>query len=294
MSNNPAGPAVVEMLALDVDRLVVADPEVRADRYDSVHQMRVATRRLRSVLRSYRVVFDRTEVDEVRDELKWLAGVLGVARDAEVMAERYTSLLDDVPSDLVVGPIRDRLVTTQRDAYRAGHADVVRALDSDRYTRLRERLDRLVEEPPAGPRADKSASSVFTKALTKEYNRLRGCVRTEFGATAEGKTDALHEVRKAAKRLRYAAAGARNVMGDSANGVAKDAKRLQSALGDHRDAVESRESILAEASAARSRGEDTLTYGVLYQAEERHAADALAGYPPTLEALTASCSVLTA
>lgn len=293
MSGTPAGPAVVQMLALDVDRLVVADPAVRADEFDSVHQMRVATRRLRSVLRSYRVVFDRIEVDEVRDELTWLAGVLGVARDAEVMAERYESLLDDVPSDLVVGPIRDRLVTTQQDAYRAGHADVLVALDSARYTRLRERLGRLVDEPPAGPHADTSASSIFTKALTKEYNRLRHCVRTEFGAAAEDKTDALHEVRKAAKRLRYAAAGARNVLGDSANRVAKDAKVLQSALGDHRDAVESRDSILAAAAAARSRGEDTFTYGVLYDAEQHNAADALAGYHPALEALTASCSVLT-
>ncbi|MFC9895416.1 CHAD domain-containing protein [Nocardia sp. NPDC127579] len=88
-----AGTAFLEALADDVDRLLTAEPEVRADADDSVHQMRVATRRLRSVLRSYRMLLRRDRADAVTAELKWLAELLGVARDAEVRAERFDKLL---------------------------------------------------------------------------------------------------------------------------------------------------------------------------------------------------------
>lgn len=97
MTHTAAGPALVAAIADDVDRLLCAEPDVRQDLPDSVHQMRVATRRLRSVLRSYRRIFKRRPVDELRDELRWLAGLLGVARDAEVRAARFEALLDKHP-----------------------------------------------------------------------------------------------------------------------------------------------------------------------------------------------------
>ncbi|KAA0023064.1 CHAD domain-containing protein [Antrihabitans cavernicola] len=292
MSAQAAGPAVVTTLSLDVDRLISAEPDVRADRYDSIHQMRVATRRLRSVLRSYRTVFERAEVDEIRAELTWLAGILGVARDAEVMAERYESLLLAQPGDLVIGPIYERLVSSQQSKYAVAHAQSLIALDSSRYAAVRDRLDALLDRPPTGKGASKPASSIFTNALTKEYHRLRVHVRTEFSAAPDDKTVALHEVRKAAKRLRYAAEAAGNVLGDSADRVAKDAKAVQSVLGDHRDAVESQQLILREAAAAKSRGEDAFTYGLLYMAEEHSARAAISGYHPALEALTVACTAL--
>lgn len=293
MSTAPlAGPAVVATLSSDVDRLVGAEPDVRADRYDSIHQMRVATRRLRSVLRSYRTVFDRAEVEALRRELTWLAGVLGVARDAEVMAERYQSLLSTLPSELIVGPVHERLVSTQRAEYTLAHTRVLIALDGERYREIRNRLDGLVERPPTGAGAGKGASSVFTTALTKDYHRLRVHVRDEFGAASDRKTLALHDVRKSAKRLRYSAEAAGNVLGDAADRIAKEAKAVQSVLGDHRDAVESQQLILATAAAARTRGEDTFTYGLVHMAEEHHAREAISRYHPSLEALTVACTAL--
>ena len=61
MTTPTAAEAVVAAVRSDVDRLVGAEPSVRADAYDSIHQMRVATRRLRSVLRSFRGVFDKDD-----------------------------------------------------------------------------------------------------------------------------------------------------------------------------------------------------------------------------------------
>ncbi|MFE3731774.1 CHAD domain-containing protein, partial [Nocardia sp. NPDC059154] len=105
-----AGPALVDAVAADVDRLCTAEPDVRQDLPDSVHKMRVATRRLRSVLKSYRRVLRRKPVGEITDELRWLAGLLGVARDAEVRAERFAALLGDtgVPFDEQTVPLGEK------------------------------------------------------------------------------------------------------------------------------------------------------------------------------------------
>lgn len=292
MSSLEAGPAVVGALSLDVDRLVGAEPAVRADHDDSIHQMRVATRRIRSVLRSYRSVFERAEIDEIRLELKWLAGILGVARDAEVMAQRYESLIADEPPERIVGPISARLVEAQRARYAAAHAEVIEALDESRYAQLRERLSAILEDPPLSSKAGKPAAKLFTKALAKEYRRVRHDVRVEFSAGSDERVIALHDVRKSAKRLRYAGEAAHAVLGDSADHVAGEAKALQSVLGDHRDAVESQQLIVTETEAARLADEDTFTYGLLYMAEEQNGQRALAGYHPALESLTVACSAL--
>jgi CHAD domain-containing protein len=276
--SEPAGPAVVEALRSDVDRLVSAEPDVRADAYDSIHQMRVATRRIRSLLRSYRRVFDQAAVKAVRGELKWLAGILGVARDAEVMADRFEHLLDQLPTDLVVGPVVDRLVSAQRAAYTAAHADVLAALDSERYRDLRKRLDELLDGPP------RRREGLLTKALAAENERLITDVDVAASAPDDEHIAALHDVRKSAKRLRYAAESAQP-LGEHAANLGIEAKALQSLLGDHRDAVESQRVILDACAAAREAGEDTFTYGVLYQLEGDDAERALAQYEPALEAL---------
>ena len=283
--SEPAGPAVVVALRSDVDRLASAEPAVREDVTDSIHQMRVATRRIRSMLRSYRLVFDRQEVNAVRLELKWLAGILGVARDAEVMAERFEHLLDELPTDLVVGPVADRLVGAQHSAYASAHDEVLAALDGDRYRELRKHLDDLLADPPfRQPKAEREASKIFTKALAAENERLVGEVDVAAAAHDDERVAALHEVRKSAKRLRYAAESAQP-LGEPAANLGVEAKALQTILGDHRDAIESQRVILEACAIARAAGEDTFTYGVLYQLEGEDAQRALAQYEPALDAL---------
>ncbi|HVQ50506.1 MAG TPA: CHAD domain-containing protein, partial [Mycobacterium sp.] len=82
---DPAHRAVAEQ----VEQLLVWDRAVRADAYDSVHQMRVTTRKIRSLLQASEGSFGISDDAWVLDELRQLAAILGVARDAEVLAERY-------------------------------------------------------------------------------------------------------------------------------------------------------------------------------------------------------------
>ncbi|MEV5836816.1 CHAD domain-containing protein [Nocardia sp. NPDC052112] len=297
-----AGTAVVTALRDDVDRLLAAEPDVRADAWDSVHQMRVATRRLRSVLRSYRTLFEATPIAEMQHELKWLADLLGVARDAEVRAERFTALLaahapqgefarlatkSTVPKAAGNGhmpatteQVRTELVDAERDRYTSAHAEILDALDQHRYHALRHRLSAWRTEPPLdADKSKQSAAEVFERILRKDRKRLRRLVYAEPSVSPAERVELLHDIRKGAKRLRYSCEGATDVLGGSAKDLGADAKRLQTVLGDHRDAVESREAILARAAETHATGINATIYEFLADAEEIAAGEALAKYP---------------
>ncbi|MFE6925278.1 CHAD domain-containing protein [Nocardia sp. NPDC057663] len=270
-----AGKAVVAALREDIDRLLAAEPDVRADADDSVHQMRVATRRLRSVLRSYRDLFDAEAAAETGSELKWLADLLGVARDAEVRAERFSDLLANY--DKVPAEVTEALVGASNTAYTDAHAEVLTELDGSRYRRLSEVLTTWRTDPPlVKALAKEDSATVFDHVVRRDRRRLRKMVFAEPTATPDDRVEILHDIRKGAKRLRYSCEAAGEVLGDNATDLGKRAKRLQTVLGDHRDAVESREAILA---AATTPGPNATLYELLADSEEAAAGRALASYP---------------
>src|SRR5512139_1689251 len=82
----PVGALLQSRLAEQVEVLKRRDIDVRRDAHDGVHQLRVAIRRLRSALATFRPLVDREVTDPLREELQWVAVLLGEARDAEVMA----------------------------------------------------------------------------------------------------------------------------------------------------------------------------------------------------------------
>ncbi|MEU6829188.1 CHAD domain-containing protein [Nocardia beijingensis] len=284
-----AGDAFVAALREDIDRLLAAEPEVRADAEDSVHQMRVATRRLRSVLRSYRKLLAGKPAAAMRAELKWLAGLLGEARDAEVRADRFATLLADHaegadPADF--DAVTARLVEAERQHYRTAHDEVLAALDGARYRELREELSGWRTGPPLRPaRAEAAASDVFREVLRRDLDRVESLIRAEATVDPRERVELLHEIRKSAKRLRYASEAAEQVLGDEAGDRGDRAKKLQTVLGDHRDAVESHNAILDRAGEAVTAGENADLYELLAAAEEAAAGRELSRYPATAAAL---------
>ncbi|MEV0031106.1 CHAD domain-containing protein [Nocardia sp. NPDC050793] len=284
-----AGDALIAALRDDVDRLLSAEPDVRADEPDSVHQMRVATRRLRSVLRSYRSLFQKNPAAEIGAELKWLAGLLGVARDAEVRADRFADLLHEHADAPDAEAVTDRLVAAERARYDAAHAEVLAALDTDRYRTLRERLTQWRTDPPLRhARAAAPATDFFGVVLLSDHERLTALIRHEPAVPGTERIDTLHDIRKSAKRLRYSCEAAEQVIGDSAADLGARAKRLQTVLGDHRDAIESTDAIIERAAQAEAAREDTATYRRLITAETDAANHAIARYPKAAEALSTS------
>jgi CHAD domain-containing protein len=254
----PADP-VHRAVAEQVDQLLVWDRAVRADVYDSVHQMRVTTRKIRSLLQASEGAFGISDDAWILDELRQLAAVLGVARDAEVLAERYEKALDELPKELVRGPVRERLVDGAKKHYKSGLRRSLLAMRSERYFRLLDALEGLVAaEPPATQPGEEPAQVTIDSA----YRRVRKAAKAAAQAADADRDEALHRIRKGAKRLRYTAAAT----GDSK--VSDRAKTIQTLLGDHQDSVVSRTHLSHQAEAANAAGEDTFTYGLLYQQED--------------------------
>lgn len=245
-------------VAEQVEQLIEWDRAVRADVEDAVHQMRVTTRKIRSLLQTSREAFGISDDAWILDELRQLAAILGVARDAEVLAERYEKALDELPQELVRGPVRERLVDGAKRRYAAGLRRSLIAMRSQRYFRLLDALEGLVAAKPV-PAQDEDERSQAT--IDAAYKRVRKAAKAAAQAD-EDKDEALHRIRKGAKRLRYTAAA-------TGQGKVSDrAKNIQSLLGDHQDSVVSRTHLSQQAEAAHAAGEDTFTYGLLFRMEE--------------------------
>ncbi|MFF8269017.1 CHAD domain-containing protein [Streptomyces sp. NPDC016562] len=268
-TDGTAGAYVLAYLRAQRDALVAQDPAVRRNLPDSVHRMRVATRRMRSAFKTYRKVLDRGVTDPLGEELRWLAAELGVDRDQEVLMERIQAHLDELPRTQLSGPVRGRLRTWNATRRSASRRRALAALDSPRYLTLLDSLDALLDDPPLRKAARGRAERVLPKAVLHDYERLAGRVDAALALTAGSERDlALHEARKAAKRARYAAEAAAPALGKPAKRLAKAVKKVQSLLGDHQDSVVAREALRGLALQADGAGESSFTWGVLHAREE--------------------------
>ncbi|CAL9457929.1 putative protein [Streptomyces sp. enrichment culture] len=275
-----AGDHVLAYVRAQRDALVELDPAVRRDVPDSVHRMRVATRRLRSTFRTFRAVLDREVTDPIAADLKWLAGELGLDRDQEVLAARLRAALDDLPAALVHGPVGDRLAAWSEARHGRAHGRLTGVLDSRRHLALLDALDALLADPPLRRKAAAKPDKVLAKAVRKDIDKLSGLVAAALDLPPGDDRDlALHEARKKTKRTRYAAEAATPALGGPAKTLTASMKSLQGLLGDHQDSVMARRTLRELAAVAHAAGEDTFTYGLLHGREERRAEIAEAALP---------------
>jgi CHAD domain-containing protein len=275
-----AGDAVLAYLHEQVRAITAYDPAVRRDEEDSVHQMRVSTRRLRSALKSFRRELDRSATDPIGDELKWLAGVLGMERDREVLAERLVQRLSELPAEFATDAVAARLSGGPGSSHFEARETLLRELNGDRYFRLLDALDALLTAPPLLDAAKAPAPVALARAIRRDHRRLRRTIEPALALDPGQERDlALHEARKAAKRARYSSEAGEPVLGKPAAKHTQRMKGIQQLLGEHQDSVIAREAILRLAAEARADGEDTFPYGVLFQLERGLAADAEARLP---------------
>jgi CHAD domain-containing protein len=272
LSRASAAQVLIAYLSEQVAELHRQDGRLRADSPGSVHKLRIAARRVRSALKTYRPLFEPGATDEVGDELRWLGSALGDARDAQVLRERLHLMVAAEPPELVLGPVLTRIDDELRTVQRDGREQAVRSLGSERYFRLLDALDELVQSPPLLPEADEPASRVLPRLLKRDAKRLRHAVdeiaRTE---TPQQHDVALHEARKKAKRLRYGAESAVPVFGGRAKALAASTKKVQQRLGEHQDTVMSRTTLREYGVRAHLNGENGFTFGRLHALEQTRA-----------------------
>lgn len=256
-----AGGVVLAYLRTQVEALKRQDPRVRRDEKDAVHQMRVATRRMRSALQAFGAIVERDETRELTDELRWLAGALGEARDLEVLRVRFEDGVAALEPELVLGPVQAQLARHFAPLETAAHKAAVAALDSDRYFALLDAVDALIADPPFTPAARKNAAKVLPELIDKTYRRLAkraGNAHDDAG---------LHEARKAAKRLRYAVEVSEPRFGKPARKYRKKLKAVQELLGEHQDSVVARPVLRQLGAKAHTDGGNGFTFGLLHGRE---------------------------
>ncbi|MEV6598077.1 CYTH and CHAD domain-containing protein [Actinoplanes sp. NPDC051346] len=231
------------------DAIEAHDPAVRAGDADGVHKMRVATRRLRSTLKTFKDSFDPARAEHLKDELKWLADRLGDVRDGQVLSHKLTAAADAFPE--VAAHLREKL---EADVAR-GRQALVEALDSDRYLALLDAMDALIDE------ADPDEGSA-TRRARKVLRRADALLDTAVG---DGVDAELHEARKKYKQARYAVEVLAPTAGRPGKKLVSALTSLQDVLGAHQDSVVARELLRDVARTAP----DAFAYGVLYARQER-------------------------
>lgn len=256
-----AGEVVLAYLHEQRAALQNQDPRVRRNEDDAVHQMRVATRRMRSALQSFGKIIDREATRALTDELKWLASVLGTSRDLEVLRMRFEDALHALPPEVVLGDVAARMTRHFAPLEAKAHKASVAALDDKRYFTLLNSIDALLANPPFTSSASGKAKDVLPKLVEKARHRLD--IRVEAALEANDSDEPLHEARKAAKRLRYSAEVAEPALGKHAKALRKRAKDVQTLLGEHQDSVVARP-VLLELGRGDENG---FTFGLLYGRE---------------------------
>jgi CHAD domain-containing protein len=255
------GELVADYVAEQCDVLASNDVGLRAGE-NVVHKTRVAARRLRSTLRVFDDLFEPAAAEDLNRELVWYAELLGQVRDRDVLSSHLAARVAALPRGHVRGPVDKELRMTLEQDRAAAYQRLRDGMDTERYARLVRLLRSWRTAPPFTGAASSKRAEVGTyvrRAKRKADKRLR---------KAGDDVEQLHRSRKAMKRLRYAAE-----LGEPADGalsdIAKQAKNLQTVLGDHQDAIVAAEFL---ATTGVSNGSSAFTYGVLMANELAEAA----------------------
>ena len=268
-----AGEVIRYMIASAVASLMRHDPGVRlGDDLEDVHRARVATRRLRSQLRTFRPLLEPSWSNPLREELRWLADGLGTVRDKQVMSQRLRNRAVTLSPDdaAAVAELADELWGESEEA----RARLILDMRSDRYLDLIERLVESARSPALTREAQQRASTVLPSLARRDWKRLRRGIARLPSTPADAE---LHRVRILAKRLRYASEAATEVVGKPAAKLAEAATSLQDLLGDHQDSVTAR-AWLREAATG---GRRAFVAGELSMLENQAATDDRTGFPKT-------------
>ncbi|MDX6644610.1 MAG: hypothetical protein QOK40_337 [Miltoncostaeaceae bacterium] len=232
-ARSSAAEAVRAAVTRSLLRILHHDPGVRlGDDPEDVHQARVGARRLRSDLRSFKRLLVTEWRKPLQDELKWLGDELGAVRDADVLLERLRGQVTELP-ERDQGPAAALLGRLEQQRERARRS-LLASMRSERYLALIERLVDAAQRPQTVPDAAARAARLLPRLVRKPWKRL---ARAASDLDASSSDAELHQVRIRAKRARYAAEAASEVVGKPAARHAKAIARLQSVLGDHQDAV---------------------------------------------------------
>jgi len=251
-------------------------PRLREGKPEASHRIRVACRRSRSMLRTYRSLLDPDWCDELAEQIAEFTDVIAPERDVEVVRERLLKALDALgeesgtgsaggPASMAVGgagvlrarTLLDRML--QRE-YAAAHEATLAALAGPKFHALADRLALAPQTLPAADRAGASAQEVLFPLVAQSFALVERRVaalpdprrQNPRAALADDATDELwHRLRIAAKRTRYAAEVCVPVAGPPASEFAGRMTLITEDLGIQQDAAVASAVLLRAARTPR-------------------------------------------
>jgi triphosphatase len=223
----PAGEVAFAILRRHFATMLAHEPGVRlGEDPEELHDMRVATRRLRAALKLYKGVLPKRAERYERD-LRFFAGALGEVRDLDVHLERLDA--EAARNGEALEEVSAALVERRAEARRR----MPEVLGSDRYegfaASFSGTLRRGRSPAPAGPILE-----VAPDLVRRRYKKVRKDVEALDG---ESPPEDFHDLRKKGKRLRYALEPLRGIYGKPSEKMVELLKAVQDDLGDHQDLI---------------------------------------------------------
>lgn len=237
-SGATAAQALAPVLRREAARLRSAEAGIRLDRVDSVHEFRLAGRRLRSLLRSAPAMFESATAPELTAGLRMAGQVASPTRDADVLRSRVMLVLADEPEGAGLLRLRERLDRALEGQRRRHWLDLVDYLDGRDFDTLARRLDGFSDLIPWSPLSRQPAREVLKPVLERQGRSIESMMRRLTTAEPNDQLDEeLHRLRKRAKTVRYLSDALVPTLGDPAKKVRKAMRRMQTILGDLNDGV---------------------------------------------------------
>ncbi|MDQ2750582.1 MAG: CYTH and CHAD domain-containing protein [Actinomycetota bacterium] len=238
--------------------------------FDAIHRTRVASRRMRSTLRTYRALFDAEPAAALDAELRWYAGLLGAVRDPDVLRAHLRDTIAQLPDHLVLGPVASRVEQDLLHEQAQQHRALLKALTSRRYYALLDAVEAWIADPPFTSAAEGPETQAVEWA---EHAHRKLSRRLKNAANNPDDPELVHRARKAAKRARYATELATPALKPkAARQTIKRTRAVQDTLGEFQDSVVAYEALLLMGiRAGAAANENGFTYGLLYALEQRRA-----------------------
>jgi triphosphatase len=208
-----------EMLAHEPGVRLGEDPE-------ELHDMRVATRRLRAALKLYSDFLPKRSERYERD-LRWVAGALGEVRDLDVHLE---GLSEEASRN---GEVLEEVVSLLRERRNEARRGMLEALDSNRYERLIASFSATLRRGRS-PTPTSPILEVAPNLIRDRYKKVR---KSANRLSEDSPPEHYHDLRKKGKRLRYALEPLQEIYGKQAQKMVKLLKKIQDDLGDHQDFI---------------------------------------------------------
>lgn len=204
---------------------------------EALHDMRVATRRMRASFEVFGQAFEKRALKPHLKGLRATGRALGAVRDLDVFMEKAQKYIDDLPAERQDG--LEPLLEHWKEERLAARASMLEYLNSQEYARFKRNFNIFVNTPFAGarqPPADEPTPNLVCQlAPILIYERM-AAVRAYDSLLKDAPIERLHALRIEFKKLRYTVEYFREVLGKRAYDVIESIKQLQDHLGDLNDA----------------------------------------------------------